>query len=81
MIQQTIGNKRYTLTKVLYDYYKNGSEHLYLEIAIEEIDVNEFVIREYNYGLTFAPEEIEYFMSTVQTMQEYVMNKLIELNA
>ena len=79
MIQQTIGNKQYTLTKVLYEIV-GGAEVLTVEVDI--VQELEFGVRKYTYGTKFvSQDEIEFFTENIQAMRDFVIQRLLDLNA
>ena len=78
MIEQVVGNKKYVLEKIIYDVV-GGSESVYIQLKIIE-DIP-FGVNEYSYGLSFNQDEIPYFVQSIVGLKEYVVGKLIELNA
>lgn len=78
MIEQIVGNKKYVLEKISYDIV-GGKEGLYIQIKIFE-DI-QFGVREYFYGLNFNSEEIKFFIDGIIPLKDYIVSRLIELNA
>jgi len=78
MIEQIIGDKKYTLSKIDYNF-ANGVPSLYIEVSV--IKDIEFGVVDYIYGMGFNEEEILVYEQNISSMTEYVVQKLLDEQA